>query len=427
MRGHGFNDHRDLQLDYKLCINTLTMCLHLQTTYLCCVIERPFLMLNSIFAPITDADRANDFTGEIKCCQNVLALPPDRNLRKDRELVLPEHKARIYHRRKTVSEYWDGDAAQYGPAKTLQGCHMFGGFVRFHFGHYLVECLSTIWGLDHIPEKIDKIVYLAFHDPALAQEAQKQRLQALAESHLRSFGIDPPIEIIYEPTTIEKLYVPENGFGFDKLFNGSTPFRNFFRKRHAQLLPDEKDVQRGKLFVSRTKVGPGKGHLVGETALEKTFANAGYEVFYPEDHSLETQIQRYRTADTIVGVEGSALHLTPFSIQTDAKVAIISRRSTHENIASSYGAQFKGFTGIEPLILGEHIAHFQRPDASRIDYNCVTVTNFDVIYEALQEHGFLSADDTLFYPRPEDLTHRLELNSQRAGVHLTMSHLNFKG
>lgn len=371
-------------------------------------------------APITQTDRDNGFTGEIRQYDTIFALPNSRADRCPSQLIVPETKERIYKNGHWVSETADLDLAPFQSVETLGGRHFFGGFTRVHFGHFLVECLAPIWALDHINPALESVVFFTFHDPQRISERGRKNLHRFTQTMLDQFGINASVTLLYEPTKIENLYVAEPGFGFEKKFAGSTPFQEFFRSRHAAKTPPKKDREGKHVYVSRTKLGSGKGHLIGEQALERTFADAGYDIFIPEDHDVQTQLAVYRNADQIVGVEGSALHLAPLAIHANCQVAILSRRSDHQTIDQSYGRQYKNFAGISPIILGKHIAHFQIPNAPRLRFDCLTVTDFDVLYTGLMEAGFLPPDAQLHYPRPEDLAQRLERSSKRAGQHLQL-------
>lgn len=376
-------------------------------------------MSDTIRVAISQEDRRRGFSGEIGIFENVLALPPDRELERQRQVISLSDQKRIYKTDRPVLESIEEGFIIPSPEAQLKGNYLFGGFVRTHFGHFLIECLAPVWGLDHVSEKIDGLVYLTFHDPKQFKGRSKDQLQNFSKEILKGLGVDVPIIFVYEPTQIDRLFLPENGIGFEEKFSGSSPFVNFFRTRNAKV-GQVKPSKKRKLYVSRSKVGPRKGHLIGEKALEATFEQAGYEVYYPEDHGLSEQLEAYRQASVIVGVEGSALHLPPFSIDPETKVVIISRRSDNSTLESTFVTQFKNFVGTKPLVVGEHHAFFQPPGANRVLFNCLTVTDFDKLYNALKEHKLLNDKDELYYPSPNDLVKQLEKSSKATKRHYHM-------
>lgn len=375
-------------------------------------------MFQRIAIDVTDEDRLRGFNGEIRRFDNILALPHSSEEKRPRQLIATESKKCVYLGTNPVFEDAETHLADPSQATAeLKGKYVFGGFVRQHFGHFLIECLAPVWGLDHVPDKIDGLVFLTLHDPAIITDRARTRLENFSRTMLRGFGVHVPLTFIYEPTKIEQLFLPENGIGFEDKFVGSSLFRSFFRKRNAgaKNKPPKKTAE--KIYISRTKVGPRKGHLIGEKSIEKTFGEAGYRIFFPEDHDLENQLEIYRNADVIVGVEGSALHLPPFSINHDAKVAIISRRTNNTTLDETFAAQFREFAGIEPFVVGKHFSFFQPPGANRVLYNCLTVTDFDHLYSGLIDQGFLANTDILHYPRPEDLSRQIALSSKASKRH----------
>ena len=76
-------------------------------------------------------------------------------------------------------------------------------------------------------------MYFPYHDPNKITDGAREKLHSISLTMLEGLGVDLPVKFIHQPTMIEKLFVPENGMGFEKKFSGSTPFANYFRKRNA--------------------------------------------------------------------------------------------------------------------------------------------------------------------------------------------------
>lgn len=187
----------------------------------------------SYFVEISDDGRRRGFTCEIGCYEKVFAVTQDDTLRRPRQLIATIENKRVYKFDCQVFEDIEDEIHMAPEENFLQGTYVFGGFVSVHFGHFLVECIAPLWGIDHIFEKLDGIVYFPYHDPNKITDGAREKLHSIALTMLEGLGVDLPVKFIHQPTMIEKLFVPENGMGFEKKFSGSTPFANYFRKRNA--------------------------------------------------------------------------------------------------------------------------------------------------------------------------------------------------
>jgi hypothetical protein len=80
----------------------------------------------------------------------------------------------------------------------------------------------------------------------------------------------------------------------------------------------------GKIFVSRA--GQPKGVIAGEKYIESIFSDYGFEIFKPEEYSLENQLKKYLTSEIMVFSEGSALHSLQLLGRNLGTVHILERR-----------------------------------------------------------------------------------------------------
>ncbi|MGI5845738.1 MAG: glycosyltransferase 61 family protein [Alphaproteobacteria bacterium] len=91
----------------------------------------------------------------------------------------------------------------------------------------------------------------------------------------------------------------------------------------ASTVPTDKSLP-NKIYLSRTKLG--YNETFGEKTIENIFAKNGFTIIYPEQLSLEKQIQLMKAAQTIAGVSGTALHLSLFA-QNGIKLICIHKRN----------------------------------------------------------------------------------------------------
>lgn len=374
-------------------------------------------------------DVERGFEGRLEAFDHAVLLPVDKEHGIKRQVVHPGSHQVIYFVESDCRAPLDpaAAAAHAEPRSERLGTYLFGGFVRVHFGHFIVECMAPLWALDHIDEAIDGILFLPFHDPSPQDPPHViNRLNRTVRQWLAGFGVHENIEIVREPTRVEKLYVSENGMGFYEKFRGSSYFQKFMRTRNADSSAADRTTNRRKLFLTRTGLSIKKGQVIGEAALERSFAAAGYEIYAPEQHSLGAQLDAYRTASHIVGVEGSALHVPPITCASDCRVAVISRRWSREKLHQSFGQQFEGFAGVTPVLINTCTAFWGLPGLKEADYRSLAVIDFARTYETLIETGFLSGSTPLFEPSLEEMTLQIVEASKAYKTHMTIVGLDPK-
>ncbi|MFZ7093257.1 FkbM family methyltransferase [Primorskyibacter sp. 2E233] len=223
----------------------------------------------------------------------------------------------------------------------LPGTWLWGGTLWQYFAHFIVESSCRLWGLDHLNgEKPDGIVFI----PRRHRGAQE--FASFQTGFFEALGVDLPIHVVHPAARVERLIVPNQGFGLGEISAGTPAFRNFMHRRFGEGIAADGPEN---LYISRSRLGPKRGALVGEARIEQELAAQGYEIFHPERHDMPTQIARYKAARRILASEGSALHLFGFVGRADQRVGVITRRKSMatQHILS----QLRSFTGAEPVLL----------------------------------------------------------------------------
>lgn len=373
----------------------------------------------------TKEDIKCGFNGTLHARDNVVLLPGNSDIQRPRQIIDPAAKEWIYWDASICQKPLEGEPLE-GLAETIThkpGRYVFGGYVRVHFGHFLVECISPLWALDHAGD-VDGILFFPYHTVPNVTPRAVEVMDLRTDWWIKALGVDLPFEILRTPTKVDHLVVGENGFGFGDKFSGSSFFHEFVRKRNALPAKELAKKTRTKIYVSRAKLGARKGQIVGEDALQRTFEEAGYQLYSPEADPVEVQLATYASAEAIVGVEGSALHLPPVCCPTDTKVAIIARRSKADLINTEFGAQFRGFAQVDPLITSDITSSWALPGARGTNIESLAVIDFEQTYQKLIAAGFLSASDKLYYPTPQDLTDQITKASMGHGAHLHIVNLD---
>lgn len=342
-----------------------------------------------VISPVHAPPPPSPFTGEILCLDHAYVVPERDHDAKLASGVLTADlswctlsRAWIRAGRSTPTPTLSPDE----PIIDLPGRHLFAGHFRGHFGHFLVESTARLWALDHIPQGVDSILYL----PYRGQTGQVRQAIEATGGFFRLLGIETPIATYGTALRVERLYVPELGFGWAERYAGSPAYRAFMQGRLGGAVQAEGGE---KLYISRARLKAERGGILGETVIEDNLARLGFEVFHPERHPLSVQIARYKAAKTIVALDGSALHLAAYVVQPGAQVAIILRRS-RANVAD-YIRQYQSFACVTPQVIDVIRADWVSGETDRVDFQSVGEIDFAALFARLRDLGHVPAD---FHP-----------------------------
>ncbi|WP_186766666.1 glycosyltransferase family 61 protein [Puniceibacterium confluentis] len=261
---------------------------------------------------------------------------------------------------------------------TLPGQWLWGGTMRSHFGHFLTESTGRLWALDEIEEPIAGVVFTH-------KCPRTKHLNGFQKRFFDLMGVNLPIHVLKAPTRVERLLVPGQGLGLGEISAGTSKVRRQFASRFAPTVtPDGPE----KLYISRSRLSPELGSILGETYLEELLAREGYEIFHPQAHSLEVQISRYRAARHVIAADGSALHLLAMAMPRDQRVAIIARRNS--TAIDLLVRHVKAFVETPPLVIHAIKKEWRRGGASKRKRFSVGELSFADIGNTLQAKGFVS-------------------------------------
>ena len=226
-----------------------------------------------------------------------------------------------------------------GDMPTLRGRYIFGGIFYGHFGHFIVESLARLWAQDAVEGPIDGMIFTP-KNPGFPEKSVLQ-LQGRAQA----LGLQVPLLVANEPTRVEYLCVPKQGFGMGELAGGSAAFRAFVNDHAGEDIPAKGNE---KLYISRSDLPPFRGSILGEKRLENYLSAEGFDIFHPQRHSIDAQIARYKAAKLIISTDCSPLHLVGYVGHSEQRVVIVTRRSME--ISDYLAQQLRVFKGIEVTI-----------------------------------------------------------------------------
>lgn len=265
-----------------------------------------------------------------------------------------------------------------GPLEHMPGCHLYAGWLRPHFGHMLVEATARLWAMDEMAADVQSVLFIP-SGPNTIWRARRQYRDLL---ELFTMGREPmPITV---PMRIERLIVPDAGFGHEARMTGSPRYRAYMRGR---VMADIKPKGGKKLYISRTQIRETKGRVFAESRIEAMLAAEGYEIYHPQLHSQLDQLARYRAARHVVGLDGSAFHLAAFALAPETKIGLIARRTTA--LQDYLTDHLQQFTGAEIHSINVLRDVWVNKGQTRVDYSAIGELDFPALAAALRKSGFL--------------------------------------
>lgn len=231
--------------------------------------------------------------------------------------------------------------AQATPTQSLKGESLYGGVLLNHYGHLISECCHRLYGYkmmeetlgrapDHvlfIPEvNKPKATFKKILTHTLPYAFQPSNIKKTLQEIFTYFSIPKAkLRYITRPIIAETLHIPKQQSFLGMIDPTCPDYLAFLSSLEPQLDQHTAADSANKLYVSRTNFLL-KGSIAGETYIEEHFRRAGYAIYYPEQHSLLSQLATYRAAEEIVFMSGSAMHTTELLGSLKAKVTILARR-----------------------------------------------------------------------------------------------------
>ncbi|MCR9274386.1 MULTISPECIES: FkbM family methyltransferase [Mameliella] len=283
-------------------------------------------------------------------------------------------------------------------AERLPGRWLWGGVLWRYFPHFVTESVTRLWALEHIDQSGFDGILFAPKNPGVTDPPP-----AFHREFLDLMGCGLPIREARVPCVPDELIVPGQGFGLGDISRGTDRFIETIALRFARDVAPEGP---SRLYISRSRLGAGRGSLLGEAQLEARLAEEGYEIFHPQAHSLAEQVARYKAAKQIVAAEGSALHFLAFVARPDQQVAMILRRRS--GATRHISTHLESFSGRAPLWI-ETLRRAWMPEGEVRKRLAVGEPNFAAVQAALIANGFAAPGPR--WEQPDEAEMRAELGS----------------
>jgi len=228
--------------------------------------------------------------------------------------------------RAKVNRAWAGnpprDAVERVAVDRVAGRTFFGGHLRVAFGHVLLEIVPRLW-----PEtELHAAAQVVFYATRVGARSRRPRLPPYAVDLLSALGVDPMRTLVVGDRAVrfDELTVPSPAFRLKRGF--SREARTAFGRAGDALAPTGSGSSPApRLYLSRSRLGPGPRRALNEDVIEVIAEAAGFLVVHPQEHAIDVQVRMVRGAEVIAGCDGSALHLGAFARPGTKLVAFDSR------------------------------------------------------------------------------------------------------
>ncbi|WP_079569823.1 glycosyltransferase family 61 protein [Krasilnikoviella flava] len=195
-----------------------------------------------------------------------------------------------------------------------------------HYGHLMTEVISRLWGWDAAKaddpglKAVFRLRYAAERDPRLERTV------------LAAFGIGPEdVVTVDHPVYLESMYAATPMFHNARPYYVHPEIRAVWR-RIRDGLPADPGPTWDRVFVSR-KDRYGNRRCLNRVEVEDYFAEAGFQVIYPEEFSLGRQAEIFARARAVAGFGGSAMFNTLFAENLEHMIVLTQEAYTARNEA----------------------------------------------------------------------------------------------
>lgn len=192
---------------------------------------------------------------------------------------------------------------------------IFGGALRGHFGHLLVECFCRLWYVLQHPELKQKILFVPYRSSSY---------KPWFDEFFRLMGIEKEriVYVIDKPIQCRSITIP------DQSHYGPHMFMKEFLIPYLAIKEHVTPSEHKKIYLTRTnwlESSPAK--IYNEKYFEDFFAKRGFKIVAMEKLNIAEQISLIMGADEIASSMGTLTHWALFCKPT-AKFIMFSRTHT---------------------------------------------------------------------------------------------------
>ena len=233
------------------------------------------------------------------------------------------------------------------PMRTIDEPVVYGGLIpKPHFGHFLTEAFTRLWPYDAGDLADVPHAHFLHWERELRPFESELMDTAMAD-------IAGPFVRLDRPTLLRRVLLPSQAIVLEQpLPDQALLVYDRIRDRMVgDIRPSDRPV-----YLSRSRVIGGRRRTLGEEALERRLRRAGFDVVHPQELPLSEQVRIVAAARTVVGLFGSALHLTIFRAVDQARTIALNPRTGsrfQQEIEHARGNEYLGMRAEYPL----HLRH----------------------------------------------------------------------
>lgn len=219
-----------------------------------------------------------------------------------------EHVVSLSDMRQNRKIYWPDDGVNLmlseGSFKRIEGDLIYGGTVYEQFGHIITDSISRLYPY-LVDDRYDKFPIL-FHCKSM-----NAWRSFICSDICLSLGLNNRNLILADSAlSIERLHYSE------ALFQDGIFASKFLHEYMAKIRRvGEVSVSRSSsvAYISRTRLTGGTNVVVNEKMVEDLARSLGFDIFYPEELSIESQVSIYSRYNRICGFPSSFFHMKLFA------------------------------------------------------------------------------------------------------------------
>ena len=216
--------------------------------------------------------------------------------------------ARVLRGKKPIDEFPENLYEEDADKKS--GTYLYGGPLKLHFGHVLLDTVPRLHGFDR---KIHQGVIFP-----LLMEKKNSEIPGWVYDIFSYFGLnEKDIHIVRHPTNFESVEFVQPGL-VSKL-----PSPQWYLDYLSQLSYRYYSNTPPNIYLGRTHL-INQGTLMGESYFSELLEN--YVYVKPEEHSLDMQISMLANADRILFTEGSSIYPVSLLPKISGNVYMLGRR-----------------------------------------------------------------------------------------------------
>ncbi len=194
-----------------------------------------------------------------------------------------------------------------GPSEVpevLLGTYLLIGNVHRHFGHFILEGLSRLWGATLMEPILGENIIFAVYE---------NKLPGFANEFLTILGANNN-KVISLPTVarVERLVIPDVSMRTHRWVSylQGIPYKRIIENVQNSYPKKTASESTRRVYLSRAKVG--ERLLLNSEIVESIFQDFGYEIVCPETLSLQEQLNIAQSSISLAGEVGSQMYLAVF-------------------------------------------------------------------------------------------------------------------